>query len=60
MRELTTEAVEGLLIENLQSLRDALIRHGLDCTNDQAVRLLHKYETLEEDILMLMPPLRLE
>lgn len=56
MKTLTTENVQEILLEDLQKLRDNLLLRGLDCLDDQAVRLLYKYHSIEEEIVDFMYP----
>lgn len=56
MKELTTTDVKEILLDDLQTLRDTLLVRGLDCLDEQAVRLLYKYHSIEEEIIMFMYP----
>jgi hypothetical protein len=56
MRSYTVKDVEEKLIMNLNDLKELLLKHPLECSADQAVQLLNRYERMEEEILMMLSP----
>lgn len=56
MRVLTVNDVEATLLEDLLDLHEELLSRQLECTDEQAVKLLRKFQEFSTELLDFLEP----